>query len=270
MVTAVPACNKILARAMGTLHHRLLLLVFSGLSAATTPSAAVIFSAGFTNYTILASAPASSAVYGFAYTTGRAPPSLTVTLTRADGSVAASVPGAPASAGAGTDCDGACYAAGYLSGVGTSSCCQATTCTQGCAIGGVVPSLAACVAQCKNASGCDYHVPGTTLDLDRCEGCIDGCPAQGSCEAGCGFRFGSGGASAQAWKALLPPQPAGGDYTITVACSNCVVGAAPAATLQHVAFGSVIYCSGQSEFPGVSPSPFAGLLTTPLTTHTPT
>lgn len=172
---------------------------------------------------------------------------MNLTLTRADGSVAASVAAFSADAGAGTDCDGACYAAGYLSCVGTSSCCAATSCTQGCAIGGVVPSLDACVAQCVNASGrCEYKVPGTTLELSMCGGCVDGCPAKGSCEAGCAFRFGSG-AIAQAWKVLLPPQPAGGDYTVSVTCSNCVAGAAPTATLEHVAFGKVFYCSGQSN-----------------------
>ena len=213
--------------------------------AAAPPRSAVIFSAGFTDYSLLASAPSSSAIYGFAYTTGAAP-SITVTLTRADGSVAATVPAAPADAGSGTDCDGACYDAGYLSGVGTSSCCQATTCTQGCAIGGVVPSLDACVAQCRNASGCEYNVPGTSLDLSLCDGCIDGCPAKGACEAGCGFRF-SSGATARAWKALLPPQPAGGDYSLTAACGNCVAGASPAVTLAHISFGTVVYCSGQSN-----------------------
>jgi hypothetical protein len=218
----------------------------SAAAAASAPSA-ILFSAGFSDFTMLTAAPSSAAVYGFAYPGGADAPSLTVTLTRADGSVAARVPASPASAGAGTDCDGSCYAAGYLDGVGTTSCCQGWTCTQGCAIGGVVPSLDACTAQCRNASGCSYTVPGTSLELDSCEGCLTGCPGKGECEAGCAFRFRAAASQPVAWKALLPPQPPGGDFSLAVTCSNCAAGSAPSLTLQHITFGSVFYCSGQSE-----------------------
>ena len=227
----------------------MLKLALAGAAAAAgsaAPSSSVLFSAGFTDYTLLTSAPSSAAVYGFAYPGSAGAPSLSITLTRADGSVAAQVAAAPALAGVGTDCDGSCYAAGYLDGVGTTSCCQGWTCTQGCAIGGVVPALDACLAQCRNASGCSYTVPGTSLELDSCGGCLAGCPGKGECEAGCGFRFRAPASQPVAWKALLPPQPPGGDYSLTVACSNCAAGATPSLSLQHIAFGSVFYCSGQS------------------------
>lgn len=51
----------------------------------------------------------------------------------------------------------------------------------------------------------------------------------------------------KAWKACLPPQKAGGDYTITATCTvGCLAGASPA-LLEHVVFGDVWYCSGQSN-----------------------
>ena len=46
------------------------------------------------------------------------------------------------------------------------------------------------------------------------------------------------------WSALLRPEPAGGDFTITAVCSDCS-NPAPA-TLRNVTFGDVWYCAGQS------------------------
>ena len=231
------------ARAVRALWCALLLVrgVFA------TPAIAIVYSAGFTDAAILQSAPAQAAVYGFAFpSSAGAFATIRVTLTSADGTVVARADALPASAGAGSVCDAACYDAGYLSGVGTSSCCQATTCPMGCAIGAVEPSLAACHAQCANATGCEYDVPGTQLSLSMCDACLDGCPAKGECEAGCAFFYGVGAAPPAAWKALLPPQAAGGDYTLTATCGDCIAGAAPSAALEHVTFGSVFYCSGQS------------------------
>jgi hypothetical protein len=225
-------------------------LVTMALAAArpsSNPTSAIVFSAGQTDYAVLAAAPASSSLYGFAFPASfGVAPMVSLTLAAANGTVVASVVAALADAGAGDVCDATCYDEGYLSGVGTSSCCAAPTCPMGCAIGSVVPSLAACNAQCANVSGCSYTVPGTNLTLDTCEGCLAGCPGKSDCEAGCAARFASG-PSPQAWKALLPPQVAGGDYTITATCSNCVQGAAPSRVLHHVTFGSVFYCSGQSN-----------------------
>jgi hypothetical protein len=170
---------------------------------------------------------------------------VTVTLASAAGAVLAVVPAAAASAGAGDVCDAACYDAGFLAGVGTSSCCAAPSCPMGCAIGSAVGSLAACNAQCRNATGCAYNVPGTALELSMCDACIDGCPGKGDCEAGCALRFAA--PAPVAWKALLPSQAAGTAAVLTAACANCAAGAAAATTLAGVVFGSVFYCSGQSN-----------------------
>jgi hypothetical protein len=220
-------------------------------AAVPPPSSAVIFSAGFTDHAILQAAPASAALYGFALPSAPGlAPAITVTLAlSATGAAVASVPALPADAGGGSPCDAACYSAGYLSGAGTTSCCGAPTCPIGCAIGGVSPSAAACVATCRSLTGCSVTVPNTSLSIDMCEGCLTGCPGKGECEAGCALRFSTGAAAAPvAWKALLPPQPPGAaEFTVTVACSNCAQGAAPSAQLRAIAFGSVFYCSGQSN-----------------------
>jgi hypothetical protein len=46
------------------------------------------------------------------------------------------------------------------------------------------------------------------------------------------------------WKALLPPMPAGGNFTITATCQGCKGAPAPL-VLDGVTFGDVWYCSGQ-------------------------
>lgn len=47
------------------------------------------------------------------------------------------------------------------------------------------------------------------------------------------------------WKALLRPTAAGGDYTITAICEGCTN--TTSATLEHVTFGDMWYCTGQSN-----------------------
>ena len=245
---------------MSALLLQLLLLSAQALVSAAPPPYALVFSAGFTDGVTLQSAPAAAAVYGFSYAPAGVVASITVTLTSLNtGAVAARVSASPADAGAGTACDAGCYDLGYLSGVGTTSCCNAPTCPIGCAFGGVTPSLAACNAQCANATGCSYAVPGTAVAVDMCEDCLAGCPAKGECEAGCALRFAAAGAPA-AWKALLPPQQAGaGEFTITATCDNCLAGAAPARTLARVRFGTVV-CSYM---------PLLLLSLSPLTTQLP-
>ena len=135
--------------------------------------------------------------------------------------------------------------AGYLSVVGTSSCCSVPSCPMGCAIGQVVSSVAACKAQCAAASDCSYTIPNTTLTLSTCSSCVNGCPGSKDCDAGCALYF--SGDSPQAWKAVLPPQTSGGDFVVTATCSNCLASANPVRSLHHVSFGSVFYCSGQSN-----------------------
>ena len=49
------------------------------------------------------------------------------------------------------------------------------------------------------------------------------------------------------WKACLPPTAAGGDYTVTATCTGCTN--TTAAVLEHVTFGDVWYCSGESIKP---------------------
>ena len=53
----------------------------------------------------------------------------------------------------------------------------------------------------------------------------------------------------QTWKALLPPTPAGGNYTIIAECSNCMNldSEFVRTNITNVTFGDVIYCSGQSN-----------------------
>lgn len=83
-----------------------LLGVFAACSA--TPKYAVIFSAGQTDYAMLEAAPASSALYGFAYPAlDASAPSVTITVAHYNGTVAAAVNAAIASAGSGNTCDAA-------------------------------------------------------------------------------------------------------------------------------------------------------------------
>lgn len=47
------------------------------------------------------------------------------------------------------------------------------------------------------------------------------------------------------WKACLAPRASGGDYTISATCTGCT-NTTPA-VLEHVTFGDVWYCAGQSN-----------------------
>jgi sialate O-acetylesterase len=58
------------------------------------------------------------------------------------------------------------------------------------------------------------------------------------------------------WKAILHPTAAGGDYTITAKCAGCTN--VSTATLAHVTFGDMWYCSGQSN--SESPAPSASMV----------
>eukprot|EP00117_Sycon_ciliatum_P038771 scpid54146/ scgid28761/ Sialate O-acetylesterase; Sialic acid-specific 9-O-acetylesterase; Yolk sac protein 2; Sialate O-acetylesterase small subunit; Sialate O-acetylesterase large subunit len=49
------------------------------------------------------------------------------------------------------------------------------------------------------------------------------------------------------WKVLLDPAEAGGDYTITCACTQGCVNSSVGGTIQNVTFGDVYFCSGQSN-----------------------
>jgi hypothetical protein len=41
------------------------------------------------------------------------------------------------------------------------------------------------------------------------------------------------------WKALLPPQAAGGNFTVTAVCSGCSAGAPSTVSISNVAFGDM-------------------------------
>ena len=216
-------------------------------AAAAAPYGAVL-SAGFTSDMVLAAEPAQPAIYGLVFAAGAATPRVTVSL---DGGApvdavvtAGSQGGASANA-----CDKACFDSGYLS-TGATSCCNAPSCAMGCILGARFPTQDACAAQCANASkasGCAYTPPGMSWELDMCEDCPpSGCPAKDECEAGCAAFFSA--PPAFGWKALLPPQPPGGVSTIVVTCaSGCAAGAVDPAPLERVAFGEVVYCSGQCK-----------------------
>jgi len=47
------------------------------------------------------------------------------------------------------------------------------------------------------------------------------------------------------WKAIFPPQTAGGDYNISASCNNCE--GSKVAAISEVTFGDVWFCSGQSN-----------------------
>ena len=49
------------------------------------------------------------------------------------------------------------------------------------------------------------------------------------------------------WKALLPPMPAGGNFTITASCEGCLAAFPSTASISNVAFGDFWYCTGQSN-----------------------
>jgi len=205
-----------------------------------------VLSAGFSSDMVLAMAPAQAAVYGLVFPSAAGVvPKVVVTIDGFPVSavVTAGAQGPSASANA---CDRACFDAGYLS-FGAISCCSAPSCAMGCLFAARFPTLEACNAQCANSTGCAYTPPGTTLSVDMCEGCPpSGCPAKDECQAGCAAFFAP--PTPLAFKALLPPQPAGGASTIAVACaSGCAAGAVDPAPLERVAFGEVFYCSGQSN-----------------------
>ena len=49
------------------------------------------------------------------------------------------------------------------------------------------------------------------------------------------------------WKALLPPQPAGGNFTVTATCTGCSALGPSTISLSNLVFGDVWYCTGQSN-----------------------
>ncbi len=48
------------------------------------------------------------------------------------------------------------------------------------------------------------------------------------------------------WKALLPPMPAGGNYTVTAECVGCSPAAPRTVSIVNVVFGDLWYCTGRA------------------------
>ena len=224
----------------------LLLCCISSLIVCAVAQPSLVFSAGFTSDMVLQRSPSQAAVYGLVSSSSGA--SINVALVDANGSIVANVSAAVFDgSGAGTACDAQCYASGYTCAVGQSSCCAAPSCPMGCLMSAATTSVISCVEECKAAktAGCSYTIPNTTATLSMCGDCLPQCPGcpdfEAQCEAGCSF-----GASPRAlsWKAFLPPQVAGGSYTLTVSCSQ---GFSNSLTLERVTFGDVWFASGQSN-----------------------
>ena len=64
---------------------------------------------------------------------------------------------------------------------------------------------------------------------------------------GCLPPFNPWNAPLASWKALLPPQPAGGNFTVTAVCTGCSLQGPSTISISNVAFGDVWYCTGQSN-----------------------
>jgi hypothetical protein len=215
--------------------------------AVAAPLPPIVFSAGFTSSAVLQSG-ASASVYGFVTPlSGEALPAVEATLTR-DGAPPVVVAAALVSAGAGSTCDAACWAAGHLSSAGDISPCQIPSCSMGCSLAASPAATAAsCAASCL-AKGCSFDIARRlgNWSQDMCEGGLagGGCPGSGECEAGCAFAFAT--PAPLAWKATFPPQATGGNATVAVACTAGCATAEPT-VLSSVTFGSVYFCFGQSN-----------------------
>ena len=48
------------------------------------------------------------------------------------------------------------------------------------------------------------------------------------------------------WKVLLPPQPAGGNFTVTAVCTGCSADAPSTVSIANVTFGDMWYCTGRA------------------------
>ena len=224
------------------------LLCASPAPAAAAPAPAMLaWSDGLSNNAVLQRAPARAAVYGLA-SAGAPLPVVTLVDVRT-GRVQATVQAEPAGAAAGAAprsglCEAQCAAAGHCC-VGNIASCQRPSCAMGCAIASATASVAACQAQCANMTNkCAYTVAGMAFNM--CEVCAalpngtacGSCTQQDECALGCQLAH---AAAPQAWKALLPAMPPGGNFTLTARSS------AASTTLTDITFGDVFFCSGQSN-----------------------
>ena len=89
--------------------------------------------------------------------------------------------------------------------------------------GGAPTTVQAALNATVQTFGPDWGV--RSLNASECPGCLP--------------PFNPWNAPLASWKALLPPQTAGGNYTITAACSGCSAGEAPSVSISNVAFGDI-------------------------------
>jgi hypothetical protein len=233
-----------------------------------TNTSSLFLSAGFTSDMVLKSEPNSAAIYGLVVPAaaaggGRASaPVVTVTLQNDAGGSAPIVLQAAVDATsmgrAGHHCTQMCYNLGPTCAVGISGIDAAPGCVHGCTVATESADYAQCAAGCALIQGCGGGPANKTWegwqDFSFCGGCSspnafgDAGASVADCEKGCAFVH-NATAAPMAWKVLVPPQPAGGSWTVTVACaSGCAAAdAGVELVLQRVTFGAVFFCSGQSN-----------------------
>ena len=223
-----------------------------------TNTSSLFLSAGFTSDMVLKSAPNSAAVYGLvvpAAAGGAA--AVTVTLQNDAGGapiVLQAAVDATSMGRAGHQCTQMCYNLGPTCAVGISGIDAAPGCVHGCTVATESDSYAQCAAGCELIQGCGGGPPNKTWegwqDFSFCGGCSspnafgDAGASVADCQKGCAFVH-NATAAPLAWKVLVPPQPAGGSWTITVACaSGCAaIDAGVELRLQRVTFGEVFCAS---------------------------
>ena len=229
-----------------------------------TNTSSLFLSAGFSSDMVLKSAPNMAAIYGLVVPAAAGTtPAVTVTLANdAGGSplvLQAAVDGGAQGPG-GTHCQQMCYNAGQSGCMaGISSIDAAPACVHGCIMATESSSFAQCAAGCNLTLGCGGGDKTKTWeawqDFSFCGGCCGPSvggnalgPGLESCEQGCAFVH-NATAAPLGWKVLVPPQPAGGSWTVTVECSSGCAAADGGRTLvlQRVTFGEVFFCSGQSN-----------------------
>ena len=229
---------------------------------ALEPAPFLSFSAGFTDDAVLQRGPSAAAVYGVAPLGAE----VTVSLIDESGrSSERSVVAATAQMGGTADplCQARCLASGRCA-EGQISACQKPSCAMGCILAGRTPSTTTCKSDCAVAasdkSGCEFtvvspagpwHLPGDKLQNQTLQMCSNGpiltngtqCSSCNGpeCEPGCDFGAPTGREVLTAWKALLPPTPAGGSYTVTATAGVERV------SMRRVTFGDVYFCSGQAQ-----------------------
>ena len=232
----------------------LLLLASATAARIGSNSTSLFLNPGFTSDMVLQRAPAAAAIYGLVVPSAPGvTPIVTVTLTSSSSQPIIITARIDASVvkGAGTECDALCIKSDLCSSTGSASTCGAPSCSFGCIFSTRVSTYSACTALCNASQGCEFSLNGWQMGMcggDTNDVCSNHDPSVKECEVGCGFAFNKTAPSV-AWKALLPPQPAGGNWDVKVACtSGCpAVDEGIALQLERVTFGDVFFCSGQSN-----------------------